>query len=413
MPVRRCLVLCGATGLALMLMPVQSQSATRSAGAALHVAATNSPAVLRTVSAVELGRFSVRLKPLPGTPEITRSDALRSVREVAPWRRVLEAVPALVSTSTRRAWVADWVVSLKQYPELQSVPASPGHPKLNEPKNRKPFLIIFVSAQTGKYDGEVFQFWRGYFWRYPCTYIPFRPTAYVLTPSGWHPAPTIEDRSTGEKDPILETGQLVRLSIAVRPSVCQDRFSRVRLYFRKAYTSENGAVQYRNWVGPHPWLRGIRVKGSWGFVRQFRFELHPASHLVLAAWNVTTASAEIGPSMLIHVRLGSQKTIRSHHAVVSRSGVVPPYVGQMARRFATGMGDPSPVSVQAVLTTRGAAESLDGEGVDEPQTPVWFVKMAEASSTDSPISQQARRSQRGPRSTLRLTQRRGSRWTWE
>ena len=40
------------------------------------------------------------------------------------------------------------------------------------------------------------------------------------------------------------------------------------------------------------------------------------------------------------------------------------------------MGDPSSASVTAVLTTRGAAEWLDGEGVDEPQTPVWFVEMA-------------------------------------
>ena len=376
MPVQRCLALCGAMALALMVMPVHSQPVARSAGAQPHGSASNSHAVLRTVSAVELTRFYVRLKPLPGASEITRSDALRTVRELFPGRRVLEAVPALVSTSTSRAWAADWVVSLKPYPQLQSVPASPGHPKLNEPKNRKPFLIIFVSAQTGRYDGEVFQFWRGHFWRSPCTYIPFNPTAYVLTQGRWHPAPTVKDSGTGEKDPILHPGQMVRLSITVRPSVCQDRFSRVRLHFRRAYTSANGVTQYRNWVGPRAWLRGVRAKGSWRFVWQSRFELHLPSHLVLAGWDVTTASAEIGPNMLIHARQAGPKMVRSHRAAVTGNGVVPPYVGQMAQKFATEMGDPSPASVQAVLTTRGAAEKLDGAIVDEPQTPVWFVEMA-------------------------------------
>jgi hypothetical protein len=361
-PVQRCLVMCGAMALALMVMPVQSQPVARSAGAEPNGAASNRHGVLRTVSAVELGRFYVRLKALPGTPEITRRDALRAARELVPGQKVLEAVPALVSTSRSRAWVADWVVSLKPYRGLQPVPVSPGHPKLNEPRNRRPFLIIFVSAQTGRYDGEAFQFWRGHFWRYPCTYIPFNPTAYVLTRGTWHPAPTIQDKGTGEKDPILQTGQMVRLSITVRPSVCQDRFSRVRLYFRRAYGRANGATQFRNPVGPHASLRGVRAKDSWRFVWQSRFELHPASHLVLAAWDVTTASAEIGPSMLIHVRQAGQKMVRSHRAVVTGGGVVPPYVGQMANQFATGMGDPSPTSVTAVLTTRGAAEKLDGAG---------------------------------------------------
>lgn len=272
--------------------------------------------------------------------------------------------------------MADWVVSLKPYPQLQSVPASPGHPKLNQPKNRRPLLIVFVSTQTGRYDGEAFQYLRSNFMRYPCTYMPFNPTAYVLTQGSWHPAPNVPDRGTSANVPILHTGQMVRLSITIRPSVCQDRFSRVRLYFRRAYTSANGVTQYRNWVGQHVWLRGVRAKHSWRFVWQSRFELHPTSHLVLAGWDVTTASGEIGPSMLIHVRAAGQKMARSHRAVVTRSGVVPPYVGQMAQQFATGMGDPSPTSVTAVLTTRGAAEWLDGAGVDEPQTPVWFVEMA-------------------------------------
>ena len=101
--------------------------------------------------------------------------------------------------------------------------------------------------------------------------------------------------------------------------------------------------------------------------------------LILTTALVITAGVVLArnPSKAAAVqpRVGT-KMVRSHRADVTGNGVVPPYVGQTAQQFATEMGDPSPTSVQAVLTTRGAAEWLDGEGVDEPQTPVWFVEMA-------------------------------------
>ena len=235
--------------LTIMLPPGPGAHMLRAGGlAGADSTPTNHP-VLTTVTAIELSRFDIRLKPFPWSPAISWSKAVHAARVLAPGQKVLEAVPALVRRSTDQAWVADWVVSLMPYSGLQRVPVWPGHPVLNKPQNRRPFLLVFVSERTGKYDGEAFEFWRGHFWRYPCTYIPFQPTAYFLDRGHWQPAPVIVDKRTGERNPILRSGTPVRLSISVRPAACLDRFSRVELYFRRAFVGSNGVTQFRNPVG--------------------------------------------------------------------------------------------------------------------------------------------------------------------
>jgi hypothetical protein len=48
----------------------------------------------------------------------------------------------------------------------------------------------------------------------------------------------------------------------------------------------------------------------------------------------------------------------------------------MAQSVASEMGDPTPTSVTAVLTTRAAATALQGaQSIDSASNQVWFVEM--------------------------------------
>ena len=285
-----------------------NQWLTPPAAQARMAAAENLPAhggVLRTVSAVEMSRFTIFLRPTTRTPNVTRNRAIAVARELVGPQPVLEAIPAMVERRDlpRRSWVFDWVVSLQPYPNLRPIPLDPRHPRLNRPSDRKPFLLIFVKASIGRFDGESYAYWAGHFWRQPCaTGLMLKPQVERLSSGTWRPAPTIWDRADGSHEPVLVTGQTVRVALTVSPGVCLDRYSTVRLYFRRSYPSGNGNVQYRNWVGPQAWLHGSEAGSAWRFVWQTRFEMRPASHLLLAGWDVTTASGRISPHLLLHIR---------------------------------------------------------------------------------------------------------------
>lgn len=58
------------------------------------------------------------------------------------------------------------------------------------------------------------------------------------------------------------------------------------------------------------------------------------------------------------------------------AGAVPSFVSQQAQMFASQMGDSTPTSVTAVLTTRAAATALQGaQSIDSGSAQVWFVEM--------------------------------------
>ncbi len=65
-----------------------------------------------------------------------------------------------------------------------------------------------------------------------------------------------------------------------------------------------------------------------------------------------------------------------HAASAGAAGTIPAYVSQTAQSVASEMGDPTPISVTGVLTTRGAAAALEGAtNVDSASSQVWFVEM--------------------------------------
>ncbi len=83
-------------------------------------------------------------------------------------------------------------------------------------------------------------------------------------------------------------------------------------------------------------------------------------------------SASASPQLAFYAQ---GRDVGLHSAAGTSDGRVPLYVRKMSRQVAREMGDRSPTSGAAVMATRGAAEWLEGEGVDGPRTPVWFVEM--------------------------------------
>ena len=70
------------------------------------------------------------------------------------------------------------------------------------------------------------------------------------------------------------------------------------------------------------------------------------------------------------------KTHRIGRATSAAVGAVPTFVSQKAQSVASAMGDSTPTSVTAVLTTRAAATALQGaQSIDSASAQVWFVEM--------------------------------------
>jgi hypothetical protein len=262
--------------------------------------------ILRTVSAAELSREGIVLHRANRSPGITRRNVLRVVRSLFSPSLVREAIPALVEHRNGRPieWSFDWVLSLKPSLALRPLSRVPGHPRLNEPSNRKPFYLIFVNARTGKFEGESIAYYAGHFYEPPCSLGLVMSTHVDPFVSGrWETALTVPDPADRVREPVLYTGQKVRFVLTVRPHACFDRYSTVRLYFRRSYVGAKGVVQFRQWVGPQAWLHGQEIGSSaWRFVWQTRVGMRPRSHLLMINWNVTTASGTMTPDMIAHDR---------------------------------------------------------------------------------------------------------------
>ena len=260
--------------------------------------------VLRTVSNAELSRFYVYLRSFKGVPVVSERRAVQGVHTLMSGMRVLEAVPALVKRGVfgRTKWTPEWVVSLQPAPGLKAPGPDLGHPILSRKSNRKPFMLVFVNPRTGRYDGEVFQKWVGHFWEEPCSIdLRMHEQVDIRRSNKWVPTPVIRAKDS-QGEPSIGARDQVRFALTASPSVCFDRHSRAELYFRRSYVARNGTVQYRNWVGHGRWTSGRHHGTSWRFIWRTKVMMQPKSKLLLASWNIDTASGTIGPSLLIHVR---------------------------------------------------------------------------------------------------------------
>ena len=107
--------------------------------------------------------------------------------------------------------------------------------------------------------------------------------------------------------------------------------------------------------------------------------------VVLADWGAGHASSVSAHSGVRSVPMRPQmarspasmaKTHRIGRATSAAVGAVPTFVSQKAQSVASAMGDSTPTSVTAVLTTRAAATALQGaQSIDSASAQVWFVEM--------------------------------------